>query len=102
MKGATLEVDLFLPDSQIGKLGPMTLRADLKDRALPAETYSKAGVYKYTHVIPPELLQDSTCSIVFTFDKSIRERGSEGRELAAVVNEIALKESEPPKKYNHS
>ncbi len=39
--GATLLLRLFLPDSQIAKLGPMTLTANINGHPLPPETFTQ-------------------------------------------------------------
>jgi hypothetical protein len=89
--GATLNLQLYIPDSQIEGLGPMTLSADVDDTSLAPETFPKAGSYTYTRVIPPELLNKPLLPIVFTFDKALQPRNSDPRELGAVVSEVSLK-----------
>jgi hypothetical protein len=102
MNGGILQVSLFLPDSQIERLGPVTLKANIETLELSSVTFAKSGVYRYKQVIPSAVLKGQVCSFVFTFDKSIRERGSEGRELSATVQEISLTASEPRLEHKHS
>jgi hypothetical protein len=90
--GANLQVRLYIPDSQVERLGPMTLTADVNDTELAPETFRKGGSYTYTRTIPPGLLNQSVLPIVFTFDKSLQPRNSDGRELAAVVSEVSLEQ----------
>lgn len=94
-QGAVLEVHLYLPDSQIQSLGPITLNADVDDLELPSEKYAKGGGYIYTRTIPPDLLKDALCSVVFTLDKAVWARRADERELGAFVSEISSKRSEP-------
>ena len=90
--GATLQLQLYIPDSQIESLGQMTLSADVKDTTLAPETFTKGGSYTYTRTIFPELLNQPVLPIVFYFDKALQGRNSDLRELAAVVSEVSLKQ----------
>lgn len=89
--GATLELRLYIPDSQIDDLGPMTLTADVKDTSLAPETFAKPGSYTYTRTLSPELLNEPVLPIVFNLDKALEPRNSDIRELGAVISEISLK-----------
>ena len=89
-KGAKLKLHFFLPDTQIAKLGPMTLSAEIDDYALTPETYSKSGDYFYERDIPANLLRTNAMPIIFSFDKATTPGGNDDRELAAVVSSIAL------------
>lgn len=90
--GASLEVQLYIPASQIEHLGPMTLTAEVNDTELAPETFPKAGSYTYTRTVSPGLLSQAVLPIVFTFDKASEPRNSDARELAAVVSRVSLKE----------
>jgi hypothetical protein len=89
-KGATLQLHFMLPESQIAKLGPMTLSADIDAYSLSPETYSNPGEYYYTRQIPANLLRTNTVPVIFTFDKASPPTPVDGRELGAVVSLIAL------------
>jgi hypothetical protein len=89
-RGATLYLHLYVPDSQIELLGPMTLSATTEGHALQPETFSKGGTYIYTREIPKNLMATSILPIRFSFDKALPPEKSDGRELAAIVNEIEL------------
>ena len=89
--GATLQLRLYIPESQIDHLGPMTISADVRDTSLAPETFAKAGSYTYTRTLSPELLNQPVLPIIFTFDKALEPRNSDIRELGAVVSEISLK-----------
>ena len=89
-KGATLQLHFVLPESQISKLGPMTLSADIDAYSLSPETYPKSGAYSYTRQIPADLLRTNTVPVIFTFDKASAPTPADGRELAAVVSLIEL------------
>lgn len=89
--GANLEVQLYIPNSQVEHLGPMTLTADVNDTELSPETFPKGGSYTYTRTIPPGLLNQPVLPVVFTFDRAWQSRYGDNRELAAVVSEVSLK-----------
>jgi hypothetical protein len=89
-KGAKLRLHFAIPESQIAKIGPMTLSADVDDYSLAPETYSKGGEYFYTRDIPANLLRTNLIPVIFTFDKASPPTSSDERELGAVVSLIAL------------
>jgi hypothetical protein len=89
-RGATLHLHLFIPDSQIQLLGPMTLTARIDGSTLPSETFSQGGSYTFTREIPKELLVTSILPVKFSFDKACPPEKSDGRELAAIVSGIEL------------
>lgn len=90
VNGATLYLHLFLPESEIKLLGPMTLTATVEGQSLPPETFSKGGPYVFTRAIPKELMATSILPIKFSFDKALSPEKADGRELAAIVNGIEL------------
>lgn len=89
-RGARLVLDLFIPDSQIEKLGPLTLQANAAGRELDAETYSKPGSYKYSRELSPALVDTNLVPVTFSFDKAALPSTTDGRELGAVVTEVSL------------
>jgi hypothetical protein len=89
-KGALLRLRLVIPDGQIEKLGPMTLSADVDDRTLNPQTFSKGGDYDYVRDVPADVLRTNLAPVIFTFDKALAPSLGDGRELAAIVTEIAL------------
>jgi hypothetical protein len=93
--GATLQLTLFIPESQIEKLGPMTLSADVGEVSLSSETFTEGGSLSYRRQIPPALIGSNLLPVVFRFDKALAPFQTDGRELAAVVSEVSL---EPRKK----
>jgi hypothetical protein len=89
-RGATLYLHLYVPDSQIKLLGPMTLTATTDGHTLQPETFVKGGTYIYAREIPKELMATSILPVRFSFDKALSPEKSDGRELAAIVSEIEL------------
>jgi hypothetical protein len=89
-RGATLRLDLYIPDSQIELLGPMTLAASTGRYALDAQTFSKGGTYSYARKIPADALATSLLPVNFCFDKSLAPLSADGRELTAIVSKIEL------------
>jgi len=88
--GATLRLQLFIPASQIQKLGPMTLTADVGEVSFAPETFTQGGTFSYSRDVPPALFHNYLLPVVFTFDKALAPTGADGRELAAVVTEVSL------------
>ena len=89
-RGATLYLHLYIPDSQIESLGPMTLTALTDGHALQPETFAKGGSYIYEREIPRQLLATSILPVKFSFDKALPPEKVDGRELGAIVTEIEL------------
>ncbi len=91
--GARLRLQLYIPDSQIKKLGPMTLTADVGDVSLGSETFTDAGAVLYSRDVPAGLLVTELLPVVFTFNKAAAASNADRRELAAVVTEVSLERS---------
>jgi hypothetical protein len=89
-RGAILELQLYIPDSQIESIGPMTLSAATGGYVLDPEKFSKGGMYIYSRKIPREALATSLLPVKFCFDKAKASYTGDGRELAAIVSRIEL------------
>jgi hypothetical protein len=89
-RGATLNLHLYIPDSQIESLGSMTLTAVVDDEELEPQTFSKGGIYVYTREVPKAAMATSVLPVRFSFDKALPPGKSDGRELSAVVTEVDL------------
>ena len=90
--GAVLQLKVFMPESQIQKLGPMTLSADVGEVSLAPETFTKGGSFSYCRNIPPKLISPNLLPVVFRFDKALTPFEVDGRELAVVVLEVSLQQ----------
>ena len=90
--GATLRLKLYIPEAQIQRLGPMTLNANVGEHLLAPEKFMKGGLLEYSQNISPALISANLLPVVFTFDKALPPSPSEGRELGAVVSEVALEQ----------
>jgi hypothetical protein len=93
--GATLTIKLFIPGSQIEKLGPVTISADIDDVTLAPETFREAGSLTYSRELPPSLTGSGFVPVVFTLDKALAPFEADGRELGAVVSEVSLESRNP-------
>ena len=89
-KGAQLVVQLYIPDSVIQKLGPLTLRAHLGPHALAPETWSQPGQYFYSRKLEPDWIASGSILVEFTLDKSLPPAGADRRDLGIVIREIAI------------
>ena len=90
-KGATLTVDLTLPDVVIDKSKSVTLAASVDGNVLPPETYSKAGEFTFERDVPAALLGGEKVRVTFTLDKTIQAGGGDLRDLGLVAASIGLK-----------
>ncbi len=89
-KGAILKLHFYLPETQIARLGPMTLTAEIDDATLRPETYSRPGDYFYVRDVPADLLHTNPLPVIFSFDKAVPPGTLDDRELGAVVTSISL------------
>lgn len=89
-RGAKLVLNLYIPDNQIEKLGPLTLRAEAAGRSLDSETFTKSGSYTYSRDLPASLVDTNLVPVNFSFDKASLPSDTDGRELGAVVTGVSL------------
>ncbi len=88
--GTRLLLRLYFPETQIQKLGPMTLTAFVDGEPLPPETYDQGGSYDFVRDVPACFLETSVLPITFSFDRYAPKTETEGRDLGAVVLMAAL------------
>jgi hypothetical protein len=89
--GARLTLRLFIPDSQIRDLGPMTLRAFVNGRPLDSvSTYSTPGDVTFVADVPATDLSSPLPVFRFTFDKVRMPSGNEDRQLSAIAKSISI------------
>jgi hypothetical protein len=87
VRAVRLSLDLFLPDTLINALGPVTLAASANGHAIRPETFSKTGTFTFARDLPPSWLQPGPNRIEFALDKSMHARE---RELGLVVTAASL------------
>ncbi|HLI86907.1 MAG TPA: hypothetical protein VKV17_23575 [Bryobacteraceae bacterium] len=90
-RGATLTLQLAVPDPVISKLKSVSLSGTVGPSALAPETYTKAGQYTYTRDIPANLLSAEAVRVDFQLDKALPP-GTNGdqRELGVIVSSVGL------------
>ncbi len=87
---ARLLLRLYFPETQIQKLGPMTLTAYIDGQPLPSQTFSEAGSHDFVRNVPACYLETNLLPITFSFDTYTPHSATEARDLAAVVKMAAL------------
>jgi len=88
--GARLLLRLYFSETQIEKLGPMTLTASIDSEPLAPETYSQSGSYVFVRDIPACFLETNLLPIRFSFDTYSPHSTNEARDLAAIVSMASL------------
>jgi len=68
----------------------MTLSADADEVSLDPETFTKSGKFSYVRHVPATAFRRAVLPVVFSFDKAVEPGQVDGRELSAVVTEVAL------------
>jgi hypothetical protein len=94
-QSAELALKLYIPDSQIQKLGAITLRGEVSGRELPAQTFSQSSEYTYSARVPAEALRSGFAVLNFRLDKSSGGRNGDARDLGIVVTEVGLRPPSP-------
>jgi hypothetical protein len=89
-KGATLNVQLTIPDATISKLKTVALSANIGNTPLSPETYTQPGAYTYTRDVPASLLGSEAVRIDFQTDKALPPTGADARELGLIVGSVGL------------
>jgi hypothetical protein len=88
--GARLTLQLYIPESSIQKLGPMTLTARLGDVLVGAETFTTAGDHTFARDLEPGWLKAGANRVAFVLDKFVPPGSGDGRELGVVVSSASL------------
>ena len=89
-KPHNLKLDVFVPDGQIQKLGPLTLTAVVNGTELPPETFRAAGVHTFMRAVPEVALQSNIVPVLFSLNRATPPESNAGRELGLVVNSARL------------
>jgi hypothetical protein len=89
-KGATLNVELTVPDPILARVKTISLSASIGNTPLPPETYTQPGQYTYTRDVAPGLLGSEAVRIDFQTDKSVPPIPPDQRELAVIVASVGL------------
>ena len=84
---ARLSLELYLPEAEIQKLGPITLSARVNGHALQPEVYSRPGSVTFARGLPAEWLGAGPVRVEFAVDKSMQ---ADQRELGIVLVSAAL------------
>jgi hypothetical protein len=88
-RGAVLRMSFVVPEAII-KLGPVTLQAKVGGVTLPPERYTSHGKHEFVRPAPPSAFVDDPVTVSFVSDRFIPPGTSDLRELALIVESIAL------------
>jgi hypothetical protein len=89
-RGAVLKARFALPEAVTGKVGAVTLSANVNGVALPPERYSRAGDHSYSRDVPASALAAEAVTCEFVLDKFLPAGAVDQRELGLVVSSIGL------------
>ncbi len=89
-KGATLVVELTLPDAVLARTKSMTLSATINGTVIPGESYSTGGKHFYRKDVPAAALPGDAVTVDFSLDRFIKAGEIELRELGMIVHSIGL------------
>lgn len=85
-----LSLNLFVPQMQIEKLGPLTLKAEVGNCALAAQTFAASGSYSYTREVPKSEAVTNVLPVRFSFDHANTHVPGDPRELAVIVKSVGV------------
>ncbi len=88
--GAKLQLDLFIPDSQIAALGPLTLQARIGENSLAPQAFVQPGDCQFVRDVPASALTAPMIAVSFAFDRAMPPSRSDLRDLAAIIKSVAL------------
>jgi hypothetical protein len=88
--GTRLLLRLYFPETQIQRLGPMTLSAFVDGEPLAPQTFDRSGSYDFIRDVPACLLQTNVVPIRVSFDPYSPHSETDVRDLGAVVLLAAL------------
>jgi hypothetical protein len=90
-RGGKFWIHLYIPDSEIAAIGPMTLYAKIDDYTLEPETFTSGGGHVYSRAVPAEVLDTNAVPIRCSFDRAEPPSSRDRRELGAVLIDVGLK-----------
>jgi hypothetical protein len=90
VRGATLTLHLFIPDSQIRDLGSITLRAEIDGHPLSGEKFASSGDVVYTREVSAQYLVSPMTLVTFSLDKFRASSSEDDRELGAVAKAVLI------------
>lgn len=88
--GATLKLDIAVPEPVIQKLGATTLKARIGTTDLEPETFSTHGNASYSREVPAAALASDVVLVEFSCDKFFEAGSVDQRELAMIVSGVSL------------
>lgn len=89
-RGATLRLNVYIPDVVIQKLGSLTISARVGEHSLSPELFQKAGESVYRRDVSPESLKAGDNRFLFTLDKALPPTATDQRELGIIVSSASL------------
>jgi hypothetical protein len=89
--GTELLMQLYIPESAMGRLGSMTLRTRFGGHALAPETWSTGGQHIFRRELDNSWLGGGPVLIEFSLDKALPPAAGDPRQLGIVVKEIAIR-----------
>jgi hypothetical protein len=87
---AELVMHLYVPDSTIRQLGPVTLTTTINGHPLAPEKWSHAGQYVFRRELNAGVIVGGEAEINFSLDRVLPPSDSDHRELGIVVQDIAI------------
>ncbi len=89
-RGASLTLNLTVPDVSIRQLKNLALRARVGGIALAPEVFTTPGDRVYRRDIPAAALTKDVIDVDFSLDKALSPTASDPRELGVIVTSVSL------------
>jgi hypothetical protein len=88
--GAAVTLSFTIPDVIVQKLKNIKLTASIAGMELKSQQYDTPGPYIFSADVPASLLTGESVNVDFAVDKTLRPDGGDKRDLAIIVNSVAL------------
>jgi hypothetical protein len=88
--GLKLVTVVYVPDSVIRRLGPITLTASLGGEVIGRQVFRRAGSHRLTARLDASKLDPRLNTFRFALDKSVEPSPEDKRQLGVIVSSIAI------------
>jgi hypothetical protein len=88
--GLKLVTVVYVPDSVIRRLGPITLTASLGGKVIGRQVFRRAGSHRLTARLDASKLDPRLNTFRFALDKSVEPSPEDKRQLGVIVSSIAI------------
>jgi hypothetical protein len=94
--GATLKLELSVPQPLIDRVKTTVLRASVQGTALSPESFTHPGTVTFVREVPANLLDGDPVKVEFALDRYLPAGAVDGRELGVIVTSVGFEPRKSP------